>query len=273
MRTLSILFLVLFSMIFHSCTVEKRLYTKGYHVSKKQHLVVDKAQNTPNKVEHNNVSIVPATTSTVSLEKSYSPFTLNKLLVQGDCDVIYFKDGSQVDVRITMISDSEIQYKKCTTNDEILFSTSMENVLMVEYMNGDKFIPKKEYGVKDKDEKNVVVKTYTNNSLTYDGSKKDHPLAIASLILGAIGLAFAIIGLLFGYLTTFAGAFLFLYLGLLLAVAGMVMGIISLIQIKKKQERYTGKTLSILGIVFSGIVILIGFILFIGGLVAYFTEI
>lgn len=270
MRIISTVLLVLFCMIFHSCTVEKRLYTKGYHVMKGQQTKMGKIQN---KTEEHQVSIQPSDIAFASTQKVFFPIVTNNLLLQSDCDVIYFKDGAQVDARITMISDTEIQYKKCKTNDEILFSTSLENVLMIEYMNGDKYIPKKEYVVKDKEEKNVIVKTYSNNSPSYGGVKKVHPLSIASLILGAIGLGLAVIGLLFGFLTTFTGAFLFLYLGLLLAVAAMVMGFISLAQIKRKGDRYTGKTFSILGIAFASAVLLVGLVLFIGGLISYFSGV
>lgn len=85
---------------------------------------------------------------------------------------------------------------------------------------------------------------------TFEGKKavkeKADTIALLALIFGGAGL-----------LLSFAGT----GLGLLLGIAGLVLGIVGMSRIKKGQAPASSKTLALLGLIFGGVVTLLGLIL------------
>lgn len=245
-----------------SCTVEKRLYTKGYHVSSSKNL-----KTTKSSVDFNQSAALSANAKkqneTLEAElvagidnqsqKNIITTPLWKKNV-GNCDVIYFKDGAQVDARILMISDTEVQYKRCKSNDEIIYSTSIDNVLIIEYMNGEKYIPKRGIDLKEKEEPKTVVKTYNNNPPQANGSKSYHPLSILSFTFGLAAITLLALSLILIVALGMGGllvAFAFLF-----GIAAVILGIIGLVKLRKNKEKYKGNIFAILGIVLGGAIAL-----------------
>jgi hypothetical protein len=52
-------------------------------------------------------------------------------------DVLYKADGTKEQVKITMVSDKEIQYKKFNNPDGPVYSVPKKDILMITYENGD----------------------------------------------------------------------------------------------------------------------------------------
>lgn len=52
-------------------------------------------------------------------------------------DILYKTDGSKEQVKITLVSDKEIQYKKFSNLEGPVFSISKRDILMITYENGD----------------------------------------------------------------------------------------------------------------------------------------
>jgi hypothetical protein len=52
-------------------------------------------------------------------------------------DIIYKKDGTKEEAKITMVGDKEIQYKKFTNQDGPVYSINKKDILMITYQNGE----------------------------------------------------------------------------------------------------------------------------------------
>jgi hypothetical protein len=52
-------------------------------------------------------------------------------------DILYKADGTKEQVKITVVTDKEIQYKKFTNQDGPVYSIPKKDVLMITYENGD----------------------------------------------------------------------------------------------------------------------------------------
>jgi hypothetical protein len=52
-------------------------------------------------------------------------------------DILYKTDGTKEQVKITMVTDKEIQFKKFTNPDGPVYSVPKKDVLMITYENGD----------------------------------------------------------------------------------------------------------------------------------------
>lgn len=247
-----------------SCTVEKRLYTKGYHVSSSKNLKTTKSpvgfnQSTAfsaNAKKQNETfgEELVAEVGNLSQKSIITTPLWNK--ETGDCDIIYFKDGAQVDARILMISDTEVRYKRCKSNDEIIYSTSIDNVLIIEYMNGEKFIPKRGIDLKEKEESKAVAKTYSSNSPASLGGLTYHPLSIISFAFSMVSVTLLSLSLILLFALGLASGVFLVSIGFLLAVAAIILGIIALVKISRHKDKYKGKIFAILGLAFGGAIVL-----------------
>ena len=54
-----------------------------------------------------------------------------------DCDVIYFRDGSEIEVKVTEVSDYEIKYKWCNNLDGPTYTKRTHDVFKIKYANGE----------------------------------------------------------------------------------------------------------------------------------------
>jgi len=52
-------------------------------------------------------------------------------------DVVFKKDGSKEEVKITLVGDREIQYKKFTNPDGPVYSLAKSEIVMITYANGE----------------------------------------------------------------------------------------------------------------------------------------
>lgn len=59
-----------------------------------------------------------------------------------ECDIITYKNGEELEVKITEISDNTIKYKKCSYLDGPVYSVNKSELFMIKYANGTKEIVK-----------------------------------------------------------------------------------------------------------------------------------
>ncbi len=52
-------------------------------------------------------------------------------------DIIYKKDGSKEEVKIILVGDTEIQYKKFSNPDGPVYSVGKDDILLITYQNGE----------------------------------------------------------------------------------------------------------------------------------------
>lgn len=188
---------VLFSITSCNLHIEKRRYRKGYHVdlSYHQHNRVQPFTNsTSTSLEETTVeptalvqnknselkdSLAEVATKPVETKKRVLPSKKTTLAVKqhqkrGDhCDIITFMDGTQLEIIVEEISETEIKYKKCNFKEGPSYRTSKVNVKRIDMYNGDVYVPEN-------------IKKISNGRITGP--------TIASLVLGIVALICVIIG-------------------------------------------------------------------------------
>lgn len=193
-----LVFLVL--LIINSCSIEKRVHMSGYHtewlnqkdiLANKLPSINSKGTFNKNKISIDKIAIndlemsltAPSTIVKVqklrSLLKKKSKINrkhiskisrkhLSKIsFTQEDCDVITFKTGVEVEVKVLEINQSEIKYKKCNNQNGPTFSINKSDVFTIKYSNGTK---------------DVITTIKSNNSTIPDISSGDKSLPLAILL-------------------------------------------------------------------------------------------
>jgi len=139
---LSILFFSI--LLVQSCSVDKRIYRKGYHV-----VWNAKHGRDLNVVDHKSKVksvIVPKheeAFASVSANTESEMMTLVKkpvlLLNKDTCgDVLLFKNGDKLLVKVTQIEGNDISYKRCDNLSGPTFIVSKKYIAILEYVNGVK---------------------------------------------------------------------------------------------------------------------------------------
>lgn len=152
------------------------------------------------------------------------------------CSKIVLKNGDIIEADVSEITPTEIRYKRCGKANDPDIIISKNDVLSVTTEDGSVIF------------RNTGGKNYnpSPNGQSNDGLITE-PLGIASIGAGGLGL---ILGL-------FASTPILGILGILLAIAGIILGWTSLTRIRKNPEKYKGKGLAITGIITGGVLILL----------------
>ena len=147
-----------------------------------------------------------------------------------ECDLITMKNGEEIKAIVTEIGTSEIKYKKCDNKNGPTYSIKKSDIFMIKYANGSKDF----FGNEKQSNVNASQEVNSNEAKT-DG------LAIASIVTGLTGL---VLGLLISGIA-----------GIALGLIGIVLGAISISNIKKSKGKLKGKGLATTGII-SGIIVI-----------------
>jgi hypothetical protein len=235
-----------------SCSVQKRKYQKGFYVSTNKHkteLAKKVSATSKKEIESDNLTIktryietFEAKTINLSTSVENKPITIlnsnsvgKRLTGDSLCDQITFRNGDEAKVKVLEITTTEIKYKKCNMPDGPLYIVKKSDVFMIKYPNGTKEVFKSEPVYNS-----VPNQQQENPQKTYKGPKKTNPYAIASFILGILGI-WPLTGL-----------------GSVLAI---IFGGLAISQIKGNPERYEGESLAkagrVLGIIVLSIITLI----------------
>jgi hypothetical protein len=258
--------LILFPLILLvACNVQKRKYQKGFYV--------DWHNKTQQKEKTNSVSlstetkpvvakeIHPETVTTEPLdlaasvsngvqEFKFEKNTWLKRSPEDSCDVIVYKDGSEIKSKVQEITTNEIKYKRCDAMDGPMYVSKKSEVFMIKYANGTREIIKAEA---------QEIKTYVppeRGSRTERLRKRQtHPLAIAALVFGILSLVTGYIGLilLLGVATEIG--LIPLVLSLISAIAAVTSGRIALKAIKEAPDVFKGKGQAIPGFIMGMVVL------------------
>ncbi len=194
---LSLIFLLLISATSCSLHIEKRRYRQGYHVEVSYSNKLK--QENPNRIQESNIETVnnqpdlPAINKSPEVKDSLiqiatKPVINKKKVVvhhkkkptilsikkRGDrCDIITFTDGTQAEILVEEISETEIKYKKCNYKDGPSYRISKWKVKQIAMYNGELYIPQ-------------PTKKSSNGAINGQ--------IITSLVLGIIALILTIIG-------------------------------------------------------------------------------
>lgn len=226
--------LIILLVALNACTVEKRVYKKGYYVNwsnaksaqKKQTLVYKPETSIQGSFNENKSSEEGLVASAQNSILSNAPplafisrTKTNRLhKSDGDCgDLITLRNGDEIKVKVIEVGDELIKYKRCDNLEGPLFTVSKAKVFSLRYANGTKDLFSKEEAVKP-------ANTATPNNLpnhqsgtVIDKKLKIHPLSIWAFVL-------AILGLVSG----------------LLSIVSIILSYIAVKRIKAKNEKYRG---------------------------------
>ncbi|MBS1646569.1 MAG: hypothetical protein JST67_04450 [Bacteroidetes bacterium] len=130
-----IIFVCLALMLLASCAYQKRLYNKGFYVSKSRGIENKKGSNDSLFLVKKPIE---KTITASSKKGAYPFFNPYKNLFNG-CDTIYLRSGGRVYAKVTEVNLSKILFKKCgeENEDKVLF-LKKEEISQIVYANGMK---------------------------------------------------------------------------------------------------------------------------------------
>lgn len=239
--------LILMVALFSECTINKRHYRDGYHLSwhknKKQNKDDANHQTIniklPAVVEINQLShsknddvLYASTQKLPELKTKMRSGNSLKLFSDSCGDVIIMQNGDEISAKVIEISQRTITYKSCENLGGPLFVLSKEKVFMIRYVNGTKEVFPIIADKPPLSINNNTIKKGNGKAVT-GLEKKVNPMALASLIS--------------------LGAF-FLYFPLVLAP---IFAVIACIQFKKYPDKYKAKGMVIPALIVGGIILTI----------------
>ncbi len=137
-------------LIFSSCSLQKRLYIKGFYVSKshslKKHEQKTGTDTLPfalNSIKQIKTKTVPSILSAEILNKkgeikNTSSFIPKFKLVVDGCDTLFLRNGAQILVKVTEVYPEQIKYKYCDSPNEVLRTINKTDINYIVYANGFK---------------------------------------------------------------------------------------------------------------------------------------
>jgi len=232
-----------------SCSIQKRHYQKGYFISRKTHASHNplaakessqkkKSQqvtetNTPDR-EADKTGLIPPGSLGAGITGTQIK---TKRTGEDSCDVLLFKDGSEVKAKIVEISGTQVKYKKCLMPDGPVYITNKTELFMIQYKSGVKEVIKTpEVVTSTPTETYAPVKRYR---------RKNTALATTSYIFGLLGL----------YPLIFVGS-----------ITAIITSVIQLNKIAENPDDYGGERRARVGLIL-GIIGLVFWIFFITALV------
>ncbi len=238
-----LLILIVSIVLLGSCTMEKRLYTGGYHIETKSK-VHKKYNSKPQPIDNNIVSqgIVSESETyfndvknETSIVEASNNHQIEQIVVSPDqniqmvddsaaCDIIVLKDGDEISAKVIEVTTTDIKYQKCNSSSEVLYTISKQEVFLIKYPDGTKDVIKESPAIS---KENFI--NGTENTRQPEPPKRSSVFGILSFIASLVGL------FIFGIILAPA-AIIFGIIGMGpgrplkgLAIAGIIIGFISLI--------------------------------------------
>lgn len=253
MKIKKLLFLSLIIINLNCCTVEKRLYTKGYNIQRKSTTHTnqyDKKESLPKTEIETEITTQHSTninSQDIALNSDTfpEPSVPSKISEPKPCDKLILNNREESSVIIEEISETLVKYRKCENQSGPLYSISKNKVYRIEYSNGtidDLSVNNETENSKIKDQVDNLSNPITKEVRTYKGG------SVISLVLGILSSIFALIGAALIY-PFFIATFVF-------SLIGFIIGVKSLKLNKERPSKH--RAYAILGIIFCGVGILIG---------------
>ena len=250
------IFLAVFSLIliFTSCSIEKRVHMSGYHVawqkSNRLNVSTEKLEVVDNSKDR--LSLNKSVSSIVSsslkeIDNNTSPSRIIKshkksfskeqedISLNNVCDLVVFKSGEEVEVKVLEVGVSEVKYKKCDNLNGPTFSESKKEVFMIKFSNGSKTVFSEDTA-KPKQESSSFNET-DNNQASSSNNNNNKSLVVAVLLWLFLGL----LGIHRFYLGHVFIGILYLLTGGLCGIGWVIDGILFLVGgLRPKNGTYNG---------------------------------
>lgn len=237
----SFLLLIMLSVLFSDCSVQKRKYRSGFYVSTRKNHPPKNESNTvlplaasqkicyqQTQREDTKVSAQQEKGLLASVQhtdrKHKQKWSIQPLpLAEDSCgDRIIFTDGEEVFCRVIEVGIANVLYKACDHLDGPMISRSKNNIFMISYKNGSKEV-------------------FKHKQKVPPAAKQSPQIGVKKKKLNGISLAAFIISL-FSWT-------------LVLAPVALVMGITGRNQIKKNPETFKGDEFASIAIAISSVVL------------------
>jgi hypothetical protein len=277
--------LIILAMLVSSCSLQKRVYNKGFYASKTHTL--KKAEVDTSLSLLSNIKPIKEKKATTPLlvNSKANPVLVKEIYLLNDCDTIMLRSGAKILANITEISPDEIKFRNCNSPNEPVISLKRSNINYIVYTNGRKEI------MEDESFKTIPYRAETNDNNNYnkrdkhhktsDSGKNTNPFSIAGFWLGLFLYPFYIIGLIiYGfYLLSFSGlgtstvglagiassylSTALFYIPFIIILAGFILSIVAIYQISQNKESHKGMGLAITAAILCLFAFIFLFVLFI----------
>jgi hypothetical protein len=253
-------YLIIFPILttFCSCTIEKRIHNKGFHVewNNKKFENSTVQENYDNKPNQNvirdtiNLDLSSIKDESFNIPSGETIFEKKKIqLIKSkmnfesevvDCDVIFFIDGSEEQVKVELVSEEAIKYKMCGDEDGALFSISPSKIFMIKFASGHK-------EVFNDGNQNINNNVKSTKKQSLEIVKETEIFGILSILLTIISIPLWI--------------WVSLIIGLILAILAVIFGIVNLSKNQSNPEKYKSRYIGLISC-FLGFLVLVGTIIF-----------
>ncbi len=248
-------------LVLYSCTMEKRIYSSGYHIEwnkskqnpdrqklasktakQNQTVTVEQSEIATNTVDNSPPVIDDNITASVDnsiIMTNTTPSPQKYFLIINsveECDSIILKNGEEIKAKVTEIASDEIKYKKCDNLNGPTYTIKKSEVFMIKYSNGTEDI------ITPNNSNSIEIINKKNNG----DEPEINGMALAGFICGIVGLLLALI---MGW-------------SFLLGILGVIFSAIGLGQIRKNPTKWKGKGFAIAGLI-AGILAIVIFWIYI----------
>jgi amino acid transporter len=232
----------LIALSFTNCTVQKRLYNKGFYVQKHK---VHASLNVPTE------KALTDNSNTVEVDHvtTFKDTIIDQTLVASSaCDTLFLATGDAVICNIDHMENEQLYIQMC---DEVVVPKMVfdkKEIIRIHYANGDE----EEFRKMTKEEQQKTKEKKIEENQSDEISQPIHPLYFVSL-----GLVLLAILLFFIALELSIGFELFL-LAMILSIGALVVSIISLaIHSKSRPRKLLGLGLSIGDVIIAAISVVV----------------
>jgi TM2 domain-containing membrane protein YozV len=155
--------LVIISSLITSCSIEKRKYLSGYYINGfKKRNNVSNLINPVNESTKININDSEKSLDLIFASSETNNYQLfNKKYFTEKCDILVFKNGNEVEVKITELDPKQIKYKKCGDIDGITYTVYKSDVVFIRHLDGTKEVFEQKA---EELEKNPVIINNNNNN-------------------------------------------------------------------------------------------------------------
>jgi TM2 domain-containing membrane protein YozV len=189
-----------------SCSIQKRVYLPGYHLTWKnnkssiENMNIEQNDLSNNDLANNDeFSILDIQNSEkinpeiIENFKNTEVLSINNKLISvknnnqiqknknDECDLIILNNGNDISVKVVEITSTEIKYKKCDNINGPIYSIQKSEVFSIRYSNGSK------ENIKSSSNNNKVENTINDKSNS-NSDKSQIVALVLCLFLGIIGI-------------------------------------------------------------------------------------
>lgn len=259
-----------------SCSIQKRKYQNGYYVEW-NHKKTEQSKTVATKQKANKEVQATETSEQIKIKSGYKPdataevqpsfsevlkkkFSFHKT-GEDSCDVLIFKDGSEIRSKVEEVGIDEIKYKRCESPNGPMYVAKKSDLFMIKYTNGTKELIKSTESTASSNSAQPI-KPYQSNSYR----KETHPLAKTSIFVSGASALIAWFLLLYTVSESLdSGTMLFVVF--FTALIGGIMGTVAINRINEQPDIYKGKGSAITALILGAILAFIFSII----LMAYYT--